>query len=150
MSYRLLRSLTHTLFWGFNTENIPCILLILFQNADCISSCSRMPIAFHLVPECPLHFILFQNVQCIIHCILFCSQIPMQMQLYVIIISFPNKTERGPERPCRITTQGSSLALEKSHTNTITKTRVAYGNSPGIRINTRYMMYLWWSLYTLC
>ena len=51
-----------------------CLLhFILFHNAQCISSCSRMLSAFHLVSECPLHFILFQNSQCIIPCILFCK-----------------------------------------------------------------------------
>ena len=38
------------------------------------------------------------------------------------------ETERGPERSCRINTQGSQLELERCHTNTTT-TRVAYGNS---------------------
>ena len=34
-------------------------------------------------------------------------------------------------------TQGSKLALERLHTNTATKTWLAYSNSPGMHVNTR-------------
>ena len=40
-----------------------------------------------------------------------------------------SETERGPERSCRINTQGSSLALEIRNISTTTKTWVTYGNS---------------------
>ena len=36
-----------------------------------------------------------------------------------------------------LNTQGSSLGLKIRNTSTTTKTRVAYGNSPGMRVNTR-------------
>ena len=36
-------------------------------------------------------------------------------------------------------TQRSSPALKRRHTKTTTKTRIAYGNSPGMRVNTRYI-----------
>ena len=65
------------------------------------------------------------------------------------LISQKSETERGPERSCGINTQGSYLALEIRNTST-TKTWVTYCNSPGVRVNTRYIgMYLSWSLCIL-
>ena len=46
-----------------------------------------------------------------------------------VIRSLQTETERGPERSCRINTEGSQLALEIRNTSATTKTRVAYGNS---------------------